>query len=240
MISFDGLLPEAVDDYAVCFAYYATAMGYRADRFAPGKFPASWAEFWDVAKFPGRRSLRNHPVDNLEFALLADGVPKDKLYPLDLDRAFRSLDRIKPHIAVWWKDGAQAPQMLQDGEVDFATSWTGRFFNLFMAGDKRIKIGWSGAAAKMSWVGVPRGTKNKAEAMKLIALMMRPEAGADYAKRISYVSANPKVIDLLPAEIQEWTATYPANRAAMFVQNEDWWLDNLQAAQTRWNDWITV
>ena len=43
--------------------------------------PKSWADFWDVKAFPGPRSLRNHPVDNLEAALMADGVAPDKLYP---------------------------------------------------------------------------------------------------------------------------------------------------------------
>ena len=60
--------------------------------------PKSWADWWDVKKFPGARSMRNHPTDNLEFALIADGVPKDKVYPIDFDRAFKKLDQIKPHV----------------------------------------------------------------------------------------------------------------------------------------------
>ena len=72
---------------------YATVMGYRTDVFPEGKRPQSWADFWDVQKFPGPRSMRNDPADNLEFALLADGVPLDKIYPIDVDRAFRKMDR---------------------------------------------------------------------------------------------------------------------------------------------------
>lgn len=235
-----ALLPDGVDEYAAVFSFYGTAMGYRADRFPAGKRPEGWAQFWDVKAFPGRRAMRNHPVDNLEFALLADGVAPDALYPLDLDRAFRSLDRIKSHVAVWWKDGAQPAQMLVDGEVDFTTGWTGRFYSLFVQGERRIGVSWKGAAAKKSWVGVPRGCKNVPEAMKLIAIMMRPEAGAAYASLISYTNAHPKSVDLLPEETRPWTVTYPANKVQTFTQSEDWWLDNLAPAQERWNNWISA
>ena len=87
---------------------YSTVMGYRTDVFPEGKRPQSWADFWDVQKFPGPRSMRNDPADNLEFALLADGVPLDKIYPIDVDRAFRKMDQIKKYVSVWWTTGGQS------------------------------------------------------------------------------------------------------------------------------------
>ena len=74
--------------------------------------------------FPGPRSLENSPKGNLEFALLADGVAPDKLYPLDVDRAFKKLDQIKHHIPVWWTNGAQHVQLLIDGEVSMSSCGT--------------------------------------------------------------------------------------------------------------------
>src|SRR5690606_30131831 len=120
-----GMLPEAVTPYWLGTDMYATLFAYRTDRFK-GDTPQSWADFWDVKRFPGRRSLSKSPIDTLEQALLADGVPLDKLYPLDLDRAFKSLDRIKPHVAVWWTGGAQSAQIIQSGEVDMVAIWNGR------------------------------------------------------------------------------------------------------------------
>ena len=96
---------------------YTTVLGYRKDAFPGGKGPQNWVDFWDAKKFPGPRTLRDSPVDNLEFALMADGVAPDKLYPLDIDRAFKKLDAIKPHISVWWKTGAQSAQLLVDKEA---------------------------------------------------------------------------------------------------------------------------
>src|SRR6185369_2006644 len=160
IVDVSNLTPDSRDDYSVVFGFYSTAMGYNRQKFSDDKRPRSWQQFWDVKAFPGRRALRNHPVDNLEFALLADGVPADKIYPIDLDRAFKSLDRIKQHIAVWWKDGAQPAQMLLDGEVDFTSGWHGRFFALAKQGEKRIGAEWTGSMLKASWVGVPVGAPN--------------------------------------------------------------------------------
>src|SRR5947209_1489208 len=104
---------------------YASVMGWRTDKYGQ-KGPQSWADFWDVQKFPGRRAMHKHPIDTLEQALMADGVPMDKLYPIDMDRAFKKLEQIKPHVDVWWTGGAQTTQMLQSGEVDMLPIWNAR------------------------------------------------------------------------------------------------------------------
>ncbi len=105
---------------------YTALLAYRTDAFKGRKPPTSWKDLWDVAGVPGRRAIRKHPFDTTEEALLADGVPKDKLYPCDVDRAFRSLDKIKKNVAVWWTGGAQTSQMLKSGEVDMIPTWNAR------------------------------------------------------------------------------------------------------------------
>ena len=97
------------------FSVFGIAMAFRTDTFA-GKSPTSWADFWNVDEFPGRRGLYRSPWGVLECALLADGVPLTELYPLDVDRAFAKLDEIREHVAVWWTSGAQNTQVLQSGE----------------------------------------------------------------------------------------------------------------------------
>ena len=109
----------------MAYEFYSSVLAYSQKKF-PKDAPKSWADFWDVKKFPGRRALRNHPLATLEAALMADGVPPDKLYPLDVDRAFKKLEEIKPHITVWWTSGAQSAQLLNDGEVDMVMAWNGR------------------------------------------------------------------------------------------------------------------
>ena len=95
---------------------FATVLGWRTDKW-DGDAPQSWADFWDVERFPGNRSLQRYPARILPLALLADGVAPEDLYPLDIERAFAKLDEIKDHITVWWTAGAQSEQILRDGEV---------------------------------------------------------------------------------------------------------------------------
>ncbi len=110
--------------YSVAYEFYSTVIGYNKKTLK--KTPQSWADFWNVKAFPGTRALRNDPQTVLEAALLADGVSRDKLYPLDVDRAFKKLQQIKPDITVWWTSGGQSAQLLHDGEVDMTMIWNGR------------------------------------------------------------------------------------------------------------------
>src|SRR3546814_689581 len=108
----DPIFDEARQEKAIGYQYYTTLMAWRSD----AKPVETWQQFWDVEAFPGKRALPNYPTYALPVALLADGVKPEDLYPLDLDRAFASLEKIKDHVAVWWEAGAQPPQLLKDNE----------------------------------------------------------------------------------------------------------------------------
>jgi len=143
-----GVFPQVVHKYGIGTIYYSTVLAYSTKKYAKGDHPKTWAQFWDVKKFPGPRTMRNNPLDNLEFALLADDVPMDKVYPMDVERAFRSMDRIKPHVNVWWTTGAQPAQLLADGEVELATSWNGRIYAIQKQG-ARAGLEWN--QGKLQW-----------------------------------------------------------------------------------------
>ena len=122
------------------------------------------------------------PIYDLEVALIADGVPMDKLYPLDVDRAFKKLEELKPHVLVWWSSGAQSAQVLKDGEVDMVGAWNGRIQAL----DERARRPRAASSAitfdqqilvSDSWM-IPKGAPNKELAMKAIAIMCGPEVNA--------------------------------------------------------------
>ena len=72
---------------------YAQIFAYRTDAFK-GKAPKDNKDLWDTANFPGPRSLQSGASGSnadLEVATMATGVPPDKVYPIDLDKAFASL-----------------------------------------------------------------------------------------------------------------------------------------------------
>ncbi len=129
----EGFQPGAALDCGVGITAYATVIAYDASKYPDGG-PQTVADFWDVEKFPGARSMRRTPWSTLEMALIADGVPAADLYDVleteeGVDRAFKKLDEIKPHVKVWWSAGAQPPQLLADGEVSMVTAYNGRIYN---------------------------------------------------------------------------------------------------------------
>ncbi len=125
-------IPDAqITDHAIGHAFYGQCIGYRTDAFG-GKKPESWADFWDTKVFKGGRSMCNPDGDlpELEFALLADGVPMDKLYPLDVDRAFKVLTRLRGDIKKFWDSGPLPGVLLSRQEVTMSTVWDGRLADL--------------------------------------------------------------------------------------------------------------
>ena len=228
---------EARDSHVYTSSAYSTALGYRTDVFPNGAHPKGWADFWDVQRFPGPRSLRNHPVDNLEFALLADGVAKEQLYPLDMDRAFRKLDAIRPHVTVWWTTGAQPAQLLVDREVVLATGWNGRFFELTRRGAP-VATEFEGGSLKSSVYGIPRGTRQAYWGQHFLQVMTNPQLQAIYANELSYAGLNPDTMNFVAADVRPLLPAAPENVAKQFWLDVPWWTENGARAQERWNRWM--
>ena len=230
--------PEnARDSHILTSSAYTTALGYRTDVYRDGSQPKGWKEFWDVRRFPGPRSLRNHPADNLEFALLADGVPMSQLYPLDLDRAFRSLDRIRPHITVWWSTGAQPAQLLVDREVVLASGWNGRFYDLTRRGAP-IATDFTEGSLKSGAFGIPRGTRHAYWGQRFLALMTDPELQSVYTTEMGYPGVNRRTLSFVAPELHALLPTAPGNIEKQFWLDVDWWTANASVAQERWNRWM--
>src|SRR5919109_646791 len=156
------IMKPLVTEHAVGCVTIPMLLTYSTKAYAQGKAPMSWPDFWDAKKFPGPRGYYNAPTYSLEFALIADGVPKDKLYPLDVPRALKSLDRVKPDVKVWWSQFPQPGVLLKSGEIT-ATPWTRSI--TFMADGEPIGISYEGAALTYeAWV-VPKGAPNADNAM---------------------------------------------------------------------------
>ncbi len=232
-------LPGALGERKVTLArgIYSTALGYRKDAFKNGQYPTNWADFWDVKRFPGPRALRARAIDNLEFALMADGVATDKLYPIDVDRAFKKLDEIKPHIAVWWTTGQQPAQLLIDREVVMTSGWNGRFYKLQRDGSG-IDVAWAGAMAKVGTFGVVKGTPHAYWAQKMLAIMNEPKLQAAYAERVGYPGTHPKSWDYVDKASFKYFPTSPENLPKVAWTSDEWWAANGAAIEERFSRWL--
>jgi putative spermidine/putrescine transport system substrate-binding protein len=231
-----ALMPEAISPNWMGTDVYSTVLAYRKDRF-PGGGPQSWADFWNVQKFPGRRSLRKNPIDSLEQALLADGVPLDKLYPLDVERAFKSLDRIKPHVAVWWTGGAQSTQLLQSGEVDLISGWNARF-QAAIDGGTPAEIVWNQGLYSIEGWAIPRGNPRAEAARQFIKFCSAADRQAAFTDGLAYGPTNLDAYKTIPAERAKALPTSPENLGKMAVANEDWWSANRAQVTERFSSWL--
>lgn len=216
---------------------YSTVLAYRVDVFPDGKHPKGWAEFWDVKRFPGPRSLRNHPVDNLEFALMADGVPRDKVYPIDIDRALAKLDEIHPHVTVWWTTGAQPAQLLVDREVVLASGWNGRFYDVARRGAP-VAVEWQEGCVKQNAFGIPRGARNAVWGNHYLQVMTDPKLQAVYATELAYPGLHPDTPTLVEESVRPHLPTTGSNLEKQLWLGVEWWTENGQRAQEAWNRWM--
>ena len=213
----------------------ATVLAYRTDSVKTP--PQSWADFFDTAKLPGRRAMRRAPVDSVEQALLADGVPGDKLFPLDFDRAFARLDRMKKDVAVWWTSGAQSTQLLQSGEVDFCPTWNGRAQAAINSGAP-VAIMWEQALWQSEGWGILKGTPNADLCREFIKFALAPERQAIWAKETGYGPTLPDAIGKMDPALAKTLPTFPANRASAILVDVDFWTAHRDAASERFNKWV--
>ncbi|MCZ4093090.1 ABC transporter substrate-binding protein [Sinorhizobium psoraleae] len=205
----------------------------------PNGGPKSWADFWDVKRFPGPRTL---PADSPEWtvpiALLADGVTADKLFPLDLDRAFRKLDQIKPHITVWWHSNDQSQQAFRSGEVVMGMIVSGRALALRKEGLK-LEVVLNGAVRDVAPWAMLKDAPHKDAALAFLNFFMtRPEAHLAFVKAINYQTSNKDATSLIPEAERRNLPTAPENWSRTFSIDRDWYEQNREMLYDRWNAWM--
>lgn len=229
---------KAVRRCAAGNIFWTTSLAYNKEALGGKKAAASWADFWNVKDFPGPRALQDQAPFNLEFALLADGVPKDKIYPIDLDRAFKKMDEIKSHITVWWKNGAQQIQLLTSAEAHYSSAWNGR---VNVAQNKGVPLGivWEGGCVDLDWWVVPKGNPNKDLAMKFIDFALDAKRqGEQMQKYIAYGPTNLNAFQYITEERAKQLPSYPENLKKQFAHDADYWGPNLADVTERWKIWM--
>lgn len=227
-----------IGKFGVANVYWATAFVYKK---GDSEAPASWADFWDVEKYPGARALNDDPRSNLEFALLAEGITPDRLYPLDLDRAFRALDRLKPHIKVWWSDGMQPMQLVDTGQVRMSSLWTGRLYSA-RRDFPSLELCWGGAAHVRDFWVIPRTSKNAQMANAFIHYATDADRMARQVISVGYGPSNlgslqSSILKQGESEVVKWLPTTPENFDRGFVLNVGWWAENEKVVSERWRKW---
>ena len=243
----EDFLPETNTECGVGTLLFSTIYAYNPEVLV-GPAPTTIADFFDLERFPGRRGMNRKPDANLEFALLADGVPGERVYellstPEGLDRAFRKLDTIKDEV-VWWEAGAQPPQLLADGEVVMSTAWNGRIFNAQVLEGQAFVIVWDGQILDRGQLAVVAGTPKLAEALEFMRFAARSEAMAGVGRYISYSparrSGEPLIDRQAETGVEMWPhmPTNPQNMKNHLMADWEWWADHSDEMQERFAAWL--
>jgi len=233
----DALLPSVVHEYGVGLMTYSIVLGRSTESFPdPAAAPATWADFWDTERFPGKRALRDNPQWMLEIALLADGVAPDALYPLDLDRAFAALDRLRGHV-VLFDDWAEPAELLSSGEAVMAVGTNGRLAAARDAGQP-VAFSWRGNVVSSDYFVIPKGSRKKERAQELVAYAVGLAAQTAFPRDIDYGPVRTDALEALPEEIQQRLPSYPTNMEESVTFDAGWWRENEDEANRRWEEWV--
>lgn len=235
------LIAGALSECAVGSSTYATILAY--DKKAYSTAPVSTKDLFDLEKFPGKRAVRKSPVDVLEIALLADGVPADQVYqklgtPEGADQAFKKLDTIKSEI-VWWEAGAQPAQMLKSGEVKMALAWNGRISDANTKENADLGIAWADQIRGFDMWTIPSGAKNADAARDFILSTLQPETNAALANYISYGPTTDAAAKLLANDVAANLPSAQQNSKGALAQDGGFWGLNSETLGARFSTWVS-
>ncbi|HGM5582760.1 TPA: ABC transporter substrate-binding protein [Pseudomonas putida] len=228
--------PAVVGNNWIASHAYASVVAWAKDTGKP--VAQTWQAFFDP-NVKGARAMYTKPWQTLEAALIGDGVAPAQLYPLDIDRAFKALERIKPQVVNWWSAGADSAQLLRSREVDFLAIWNGRVAEVAKS-DDAVDYSFDGAILSYDCLIVPRGAQNKDLAMRVINQIMQPTSQATLATLIPYAPVNSRAYEggLISAEQASRLPTSPQNIAKVAKIDPHWWVQNQQAVQQRFELFI--
>jgi putative spermidine/putrescine transport system substrate-binding protein len=242
----EDFLAGAVTECGVSTDIWSNVFAYDSSKLPEG--PKTVADFFDLEKFPGKRGLKKGAKAVLEFALMADGVPAAEVYavldtPEGVDRAFAKLDTIKSEV-VWWEAGAQAPQLLADGEVAMTTAYNGRIFAAAINEGKPFNIVWDGQIYENEMYVVPKGAPNKDAALEFIKFATSTEGLRAQAQQISYGPARKSAMkeELIFKDGKTVMAphlpTAPENMGNALETSSTFWVDHDAELNERFQAWL--
>ena len=228
-----GRTDRTVEGYAlehgIAIILYGYALVYDTEAYKDNP-PGSWADFFDVAKFPGKRSLYKWGNGAIEAALIADGVAKDALYPLDLPRAMAKIASIKEH-SIYWGSGSEAHSMVVNGEVSMALVWQNRGRGMEQDTNGRYKLVMNEAFAYPGGYIVPRGNPaGRENAMRFIATAQEVPSQLSLFDCLGMTPTNSEAFGQIPEADQPYAISSAMNVDKVIFNDPTWWGNNIDNA----------
>ncbi|MBC2724068.1 MAG: ABC transporter substrate-binding protein [Desulfosporosinus sp.] len=235
-ISPKDFVEGSVKKYGVGVTFYSYNICYRTDKWPAGKGPKTMKDLWDVNKFPGPRAFKYTAYSTMEAALLADGVDKDRIYPLDVRRGLKKLTELKPNIRVFWKTGGHGQQVFRNGDADLGVFVAGRMLQLAKQGVP-VHIEWNQQLVDLDYFTILKGCEHKKAAMKFIVFTTDPKRQAALAEWTNYGVPHKKALQYIPEQKAKMLPTYPENLAKGRFLSGEWYADHEADLERQWEAW---
>ncbi|MDB9991433.1 extracellular solute-binding protein [Amylibacter sp.] len=238
-----------INDCFIPQMVYSTTFGYRKD-LVGSNAPTSVCSVFDTAAYPGKRSLEKRPINNMEWALMCDGVAKRDVYDVlatdeGQDRAFAKLDTIKANV-IWSSAGADTPRLLADGKVIMGSAYNSQLFILIEEQGQNVDMLWDSQIFGLFGLIIPDGLSNerKARALDFVYFATETERLADQAKYISYGPARKSSVPLvskhatLRIDMLPHMPTNPNNAKNSLLYNYSFWKYYYNDIDAKFQAWL--
>jgi putative spermidine/putrescine transport system substrate-binding protein len=242
VVPVDQMEPGNADEFGVAVELYTANVTWNTDKWPlSGKHPQGLEDVFNTTDFPGKRCMFNYPEfgATLESPLLADGVPPDQLYPLDVDRALKKLDTIKDDI-VWWDTGAKDMELFASGECDIGIAWPGRVLARVQDENAPLAIGWGSSIMAHSVLAIPKNAPHPELGNALISWFLRDQQGqVDYVNRTSYITQTKSLssADDYPEAIRSWLPLGDNAKGAI-PQDDKYYAANMDDITSTFTAWL--
>ena len=243
----EDFIEGALNECGLGTVLYSVVQAHSVEAFS-GEAPAAAGDFFDLERFPGRRGMRRTPQGNLEFALLADGVPKDEVYavlatPEGVERAFRRLEGIRDSI-VWWDAPSEPVRLLASGEVSMSTAFNGRIFHAQFVDGLPLAIVWDRHILESAQWAIVAGTPNLELALDFVRFAGAPESMARLAARMAYGPVRASAMRFITThpdlgiDLEPHLPTSATHAEGALRSDGLWWAENLDVLNERFLRWL--
>jgi putative spermidine/putrescine transport system substrate-binding protein len=238
----EDFVEGALNECGVGVIVWATAFAYRSDAFE-GETPTSIADFFDLDRFPGTRAIRDDPTVIMEWALMADGVPREEVYstletPEGIERALEKMEAIKPGLQIW-KTGREPVRLLNAGEAAMSSIWATTGAEASREEGANFSIVWDGRVVELDLFGIPKGSRYKEEALDFIRFASSTESLANMVKELPNGPTRKSSLALLPDDVLERIPNGPAYEEQLSILSDaDWWSSNHAALEEAFRAWL--
>jgi len=242
LLPVNDFLPGSVSECGVVSASTATVMIYNKEKYGDNS-PKTWADFFDVKRFPGKRLVTRYIQGFAPIAMLADGVPPDKVFdelskPDGFDRVLKKAELLKGNVE-WLSTGAQLIQGLVSGSVDLSAGWNGRLKQANEESGGKFAINWTaGYEVDTNSYLIPKTSANPKLAMEYIAFASQPGPQADLMRKLPYGQTNKKAYELLSVDEKALLPGDPSRLPYAVQENLDFWAGRVDDWQTKLEAWI--